>query len=175
MLLLAGCGDNPESASESESRVLSGQVTLVSSERGASPEISSEYSNAVTISDEHEYACRGSGGYSDHREGTQVTVRDGDGATLGVGRLSVGEFGAINRETGEPIEDLDTFRDSDDEFDRHGNYNYRGFCVFTFTVELPAEDRDFYGIQVANRNELTHSHEELETAGWEVSLTLGGH
>ena len=35
--------------------------------------------------------CEGTSGYNDIDEGTQVTVTDGDGKTLGVGKLGIGK------------------------------------------------------------------------------------
>lgn len=168
--VLAGCGAN-EVADEAP-RQLQGRVTLTSDKPGPTDRIVSEFTDDVTISDEHPYACRGGGGYDDQRAGAQVTVRNEAGDVIGIGRLSTGEYGALRVDTGEPISSLGMWRTSNGTKTDDGDWAYRGLCVFTFTVEL-TEDSDFYEVQVADRNPLTHTRAELEAAGWEVALTLG--
>lgn len=90
-------------------------------------------------------ACAGTGGYSDIAVGLGVVVTDQDGRTIGTGRL-----------THDGIEDV-----GDEDF-----------CAFAFTVPV-ADPAEFYAIEVGSRGELTYSHEELESMGWEVTATLG--
>lgn len=87
--------------------------------------------------------CRGEGGYDDIRAGTEVVVRDGDGSILATAALEQGSR-AIQSSV----------------------------CVFAFTVGgLP--EADFYTVAVGRRGDLTYSFDDLEQAGWFISLELG--
>ena len=45
-------------------------------------------------------------------------------------------------------------------------------CIFEFEVwDIPQSD--FYSFEVGRRGELTYSHREMETSGWDVSFELG--
>lgn len=94
--------------------------------------------------------CGGTGGYSDVREGAQVTVTDGESAIVGVGRLGPGVT-QENRRTSATV------------------YSY---CTFAFSVpSIP--DRPFYKIEVAHRGALSYAHDDLAAKNWTVGLTLG--
>lgn len=98
--------------------------------------------------------CKGSGGYSDISEGTQVVVKNGQGTILATGRLGVGTFPPIPSPAPKtpPTTDI---------------------CGFAFLV--PAiPDSDFYSIEVSHRGALVYSREDLKAKGWQVALSLGG-
>lgn len=91
--------------------------------------------------------CRGSGGYGDIEPGAQVTVADGAGDILAVGRLDAGI--AVPAGVGDIM-----------------------YCRFSFTVsEVPVVD--IYQVEVSHRGALTYSFDDLAAADWEVTLTLG--
>lgn len=90
-------------------------------------------------------SCAGNGGYDDVEPGLQVVVRDGEGSTLGTGRLA---------------------------YDHDAHEASRDVCPLVFGVPgLPRSD--FYAVEVGRRGELVYSFDELEAAGWEVQATLG--
>jgi hypothetical protein len=46
-------------------------------------------------------------------------------------------------------------------------------CVWTFSLPgLPS--RDQYGVEIGERGEVTYTREELEAAGWNIDVSLGG-
>lgn len=91
--------------------------------------------------------CQGQGGYSDIGPGTSVTVKSGDGKTLGAVKLGDGEPSS--------------------------NGVQAAHCDWTASVpEVPA-DADFYVIEVASRGETTLSREVLAANKWTVDLALG--
>lgn len=182
--LAAGCGSQAVAEADEPERTLLGTVTINPGGPGNAPEIAdtwhdtlSDWSNAVT--DRHgdeQTHCEGAGGYADQREGATVVVRDGDGATIAVGRLDIGEYRVYDSDR-QPA-DIDRLYDANDP----SLYNdtsaveparYYGACVLPFAVALPGNPPDFYSVEVSNRSELTYSRAELDAAGWEVELTLG--
>lgn len=45
-------------------------------------------------------------------------------------------------------------------------------CIFEFEVHnIPQSG--FYSFEVGRRGELTHSHQEMESFGWDVGFELG--
>lgn len=91
--------------------------------------------------------CEGLGGYSDIRAGAQLVVKDEAGKVIGSGSLDQGHL------------DLDLF-------------GAGAICGFPFTVTgLPKVEQ--YQLGMGNRGSITYSFADLETAKWEVKLTLG--
>jgi hypothetical protein len=100
-----------------------------------------------------------SDGYSDIREGAEVTVKDERGTVIGTGALG-------KRETtnADPTEDYGDLTNS---------AYYALDCEFPISVpDIPA-DRAFYSLEVARRGEIRSSRQELEANGWKVDVTLG--
>jgi hypothetical protein len=96
--------------------------------------------------------CRGTGGYSDLRSGVAVTASDSSGAVLATGEMTA--LPAPTTSTG-------AVRDAE-----------RRRCVWTFQLRaLPW--RDAYTIGIADRGGVTYTRPELESAGWNVELSLG--
>lgn len=93
--------------------------------------------------------CQGSDGFDDLAERANVVVRDGDGAVMGTGALSVGTPVTV----------------SPDDQATH-------YCQFTFDVPLTGA-ADFYTVEIAGREGPVYSHEEMESLGWVVELTIG--
>jgi hypothetical protein len=90
------------------------------------------------------FACSGTGGYSDIRPGTEVTVRDGSGSLIASNQLGVSSYNSDSRS-----------------------------CVFAFIVsDVPRAD--FYEIAVGRRGSLSYSRSQLERADWSVAFELGG-
>ena len=87
--------------------------------------------------------CRGTGGYGDIDEGTEVTVTDEAGTVIGNGRLGEGRY----------LEDACAFR-------------------FTIP-RVPMAKFYKIQISKEQRGELSYSYEELEAANWTVELELG--
>lgn len=108
---------------------IKGNITLVDSD--------------ISGSDEN---CYGSGGYSDIQGEMSVTIQDGKGNILAIGRTGNGT---------------------------HPSSEYSSVqCVFEFQVDnIPKSD--FYSIQVGRRGQLNYSYEEMKSKNWEVSLSLG--
>lgn len=192
VIMLAGCGAaSSTSASPSpspSSQQLGGWVLLHADELGDSEQIESAAETDVWYGDPvDDDTCTGEGGYADLREGAQVTVEDESGKTLGLGRLSDGKYIILDSD-GDKAE-LEELADGFDENlyaqqhepmlskeEQSANNQdypvYSGMCEFRFTVDL-AKPADFYVIEVAERGELTYSHEELQEAGWFVPLEIG--
>lgn len=93
-------------------------------------------------------ACFGSGGYSDIRSGTNVTLRDGDGKIVGTTTLGLG--------TAHTVPDLAATLT----------------CDFAFALESVPEV-PFYSIEVSHRGTLTYGLDQMKARGWTVSLSLG--
>lgn len=86
------------------------------------------------------------GGFDDIVPGVPVTIRDGQGATIGMSRLGTGTYSNWDGTT------LD--------------------CTFAFSVsDLPASD--FYSIEIGDRDPIPMSNSELESNGWSVAIPLG--
>lgn len=92
------------------------------------------------------YECEGAEGYSDLGPETPVTIRDGSGEVLGVGKLGDGKPSS--------------------------NGVQAAYCDWTARVDVPAGE-DFYAVEVADRGEMTVSADELAADGWTVSMSLG--
>jgi hypothetical protein len=89
--------------------------------------------------------CVGTGGYSDIAPGLQVTVKDGSGNILGLGKLGP---------------------------DQHKGQYSEVACEYGFKVEnIPRAD--FYDIEVGRRGSLKYSFEEIRKKGWVLTFTLG--
>lgn len=90
--------------------------------------------------------CYGTGGYGDIKGGMSVTIQDGKGNILAIGRTGNGT---------------------------HPSSEYSSVqCVFDFQVD-DVPKSDFYSIQVGRRGQLNYSYEEMKSKNWEVSLSLG--
>lgn len=98
--------------------------------------------------------CRASDGYSDIAEGGQVTVTNGTGDIIGIGRLEAGR------------QEL-PFEITYEEFLRQE----QPICSFSFSFEVQ-KGEDFYSLSVGNgnRGEITYTEEEI---GSGIFLTLG--
>lgn len=79
--------------------------------------------------------CVGQGGYRDIRSGTQVTVTDEAGKTVGLGALTAG-----------------------------GITGRSGVCRFYFKVTGVPGDRDFYGVTVSDRGRIQFPRAALDQA-----------
>lgn len=90
--------------------------------------------------------CVGTSGYTDIGPGTQVTVRNGEGTTLGIGSLSTGE-GA----TGSP----------------------QANCTWQVAIADVPSGEAFYAVEIASRGEITQSEAELAANGYGFSVSLG--
>lgn len=102
-------------------------------------------------SNEDSTGCWGDRGYTDISEGTNVVVRDGEGAVIGTSSLDAGVR----------VEDIRDF----------GNYSFWR-CEFSFDVLVPA-DSPFYALDVSHRGELTYSNADMVTLGWIVEVNSG--
>lgn len=87
--------------------------------------------------------CRGSGGYSDIRPGTEVTVRDQAGAVIARGDLGLESSGTVP-----------------------------GSCEFSLRVD-DVPRATFYEIEVGRRGSLTYSYEQMQRQDWTVGFELG--
>lgn len=85
--------------------------------------------------------CYGTGGYDDMRSGTQVTVRDSDGKSIGLGSL----------DEGEPDERFPTVT-----------------CHFGFTVTDVPAGIGIYSVEVSHRGEI--SFKETDASDISLSL-----
>jgi hypothetical protein len=92
--------------------------------------------------------CAGRGGYSDIREGTQVTVTGSDGTVLALGELSSGAVADTPDSVFEGIKS----------------------CMFTFSVPAVPAGHDIYGVEVAHRGVVRFDALDMFR---DVSLTLG--
>jgi hypothetical protein len=92
-------------------------------------------------------SCAGGvGGYSDVGPGMDVVVRNNDAKVIATGELGGG--------------------------DSAGTTNVG--CVWTAVLDDVPGGEDYYEISVGNRGEQVYSHEDLESKGWKVDLSLGG-
>jgi hypothetical protein len=97
--------------------------------------------------------CRGTGGYADLRSGVRVEARDGEGALLATGALTA-QPPPTDAQGGIPQAE-------------------RRRCVWAFRLEaLPP--RDAYEIAIGDRGRVTYTRQELDAAGWNVDVSLGG-
>lgn len=94
-------------------------------------------------------SCEGQSGFSDLRDGAQVVVKDGEGTIVGTARLGSGKLAN----------------------DGHVNKPAADACQFAFDLSIPR--RDYYSVEVASRVQ-TVARRDLEQAGWQIHLTLGG-
>lgn len=118
-----------ENATTSNSGQISGYLQLVDSEIGETGSI-----------------CYGTGGYEDIQGGMPVTIKDGQGKILALGKTSYGK--------------------------RPKAQYSQVLCVFDFQVnDVPKAD--FYSIEVGHRGQLNYSYEELKKQGWKVSFSIG--
>ena len=91
--------------------------------------------------------CVGLRGYADVRTGMQIRVEDETGRLIGQGGLEQGEL-TMNVDDATPA------------------------CTFAFSVpDLPEAER--YRVGSGSRGTFAFTREELDAAGWEVTLTLG--
>jgi hypothetical protein len=90
---------------------------------------------------------RGGGGYSDIGPGTQVTIRNGSGDTLGIGSL-----GAGIPARGQPMAN----------------------CTYRATITDVAAGENFYAVEVGSRGEISQSEAELKANGFSFEVSLGG-
>jgi hypothetical protein len=81
--------------------------------------------------------------YPNIRKGTAVEIRDGEGKTVGVGRLE------NDRLVFEVVPDG---------------------CRFDFNVKVPV--RDFYRVRVGNQDELSYSKADLDSRDWSLNITF---
>lgn len=97
-------------------------------------------------------ACEGRAGYAygDLGAGAQVTVRNGSGVTLALGRLGMGKLSGVIGTSITPAG--------------------AGTCTMPFEIEVPGSD--FYEIEVSHRGGLQYSEAEMEQMDWTVSLSL---
>jgi hypothetical protein len=101
--------------------------------------------------------CLADDGYDDISANSQVTVTDGAGEVVGVGRLNPGvQTGSVGLSYGDFL----------------NNRNPRPICAFSFEFTVPGGG-EFYNLSVgsSNRGEITYTAEELATG---IFLTLGG-
>lgn len=91
-----------------------------------------------------ERGCAGTGGYSDMRAGTQVTVTDPAGTVVAVGQLGVG--------------------------DRRGDTTGTR-CAFPFEVAGVPGGHAFYGVEVSRRGRLQYTEAQVRDAP--LALELG--
>ena len=104
------------------------------------------YSN-YTIPTGSDISCDGLGGYSDVRAGAQLVVKDEAGKVIGSGTLDQGQLSIDFLGAG-------------------------AICAFPFKVTgLPKVEQ--YQLGMGNRGSITYSFADLETAKWDVTLTLG--
>lgn len=95
--------------------------------------------------------------YPDIDAGTQVTLRDSTGATVGLSNLRVGTHLLGWSEGGTPV------YSSSDSF-------MEDFCVYGFEFVDVETDDNFFSIEIGSRGELQYTREQLETTGVEASL-----
>jgi len=136
-LLVTGCGGShpaavgaPTSSPTPTTFQLTGTITVEASTR----------SEGTDGGD-----CYASDGYSDIKDGAQVTVKDGAGAVISLGNL----------DPGHTVE---------------GNGTFAFKCIFGFTVASVPEGKDFYVVEVSHRGELRYTRADLSAA---LALSLG--
>lgn len=115
--VLAGCGGGGNSPATSSATPTTIQVrgTLVLSTTSLGGGSLEDLTSGAA-------PCKGTGGYDDIGQGTQVTVTDEAGKVVGVGALGAGQYNSVS-----------------------------GSCTFEFTVAGVAPGRAFYGVEVAHR------------------------
>ena len=87
--------------------------------------------------------CTGQGGYSDQRAGVKVAVLDTNGKTVATSTLG------------------------------NGKVDYTGYtCVFDFKVPEIPKSSD-YSIEIGTRSGPDYTYSDLESEGWDITLTLG--
>ncbi|MCG9478162.1 MAG: hypothetical protein K9H34_09260 [Actinomycetia bacterium] len=87
--------------------------------------------------------CTGQGGYSDQRAGVKVAVLDTNGKTVATSTLG------------------------------NGKVDYTGYtCVFDFKVPDVPKSSD-YSIEIGTRSGPDYTYSDLESEGWDITLTLG--
>lgn len=92
--------------------------------------------------------CWGRDHFEDIGHFTDVTVRNGEGDIIGLGKLDVGKH-FKNVVTDEVLG-----------------------CALTFEVDL-SDSASFYTFEIAERSGRSFSHEELAEGDWEVELRFG--
>lgn len=150
-MLLAGCGGESTTREEGGGgggeRSISGTVFV---------EIYDQSINRIRTGTE----CRMGPRYG---AGTQVTVQNGSGETVGVGALK----GWADNPT---ISEDGFAHDADLSVDTNGLATY---CMYLLEVGDVPED-DFYEFVIDGRNVHAVSREELEQADWRVEITMAG-
>jgi hypothetical protein len=87
--------------------------------------------------------CTGQGGYSDQRAGVKVAVLDTNGKTVATSTLG------------------------------NGKVDYSGYtCVFDFKVPDVPKSSD-YSVEIGTRSGPDYTYADLESEGWDITLTLG--
>lgn len=89
--------------------------------------------------------CYGTGGFEDIEGGMSVTIKDGKGTIIALGKTSYGK---------RPKGQYSSVR-----------------CIFYFQVNNVPK-ADFYSIEVGRRGQLNYSYEELKNKNWKVSFSL---
>ncbi len=105
--------------------------------------------------------CQGEGTFGNIGSGTQVLIRDGEGALLETGALNRGTVTFVTRPfrtLPEPLPDAEFVP---------GNVR----CEFSFQIP-GVPDADFYSIEVGREAPLTLSLRELESKGWMLLIEL---
>lgn len=153
-----------EEQAAAERKAISGTLTIMkptgNGQYGARPDPKNEGECLLNPNSE--------AGFSDIRTGTQVTVKDSTGNTVGVSSLGPAAF--VNTYT-EPREG---FRGSSAAGipDEPSYVQTWGYCQRPFTVtDLPVAP--FYSVEVASRGALNFSSADLQAKGWAVAITLG--
>jgi hypothetical protein len=111
--------------------------------------------------------CYGVNGYGDIKGEIPVTIKDGAGKIIAIGKTDVG-YWKINDGTGKTVAVGDavrnyTVRDTPSDF--------KATCNFEFTVNNVPKS-DFYSISVGHRGELNYPFDEMEKQNWIISLSL---
>lgn len=91
--------------------------------------------------------CYTWGGYADIAKGMEVLVKNGEGKTLAIGRLSGGKFTKVD------------------------TAGYRKTCTFSFSVQnIPKTE--FYVVDAGRRGEKQYSFSELQELDWKLEYLL---
>lgn len=94
--------------------------------------------------------CTGLRGFSDIRQGAQVTVKDEANTLLAVGHLGPGTTYEVRRT----------------------QFTAYSHCQFSFAI--PAiPDRPFYQVEVNHRGALSYQRADLEARSWRVDVSIG--
>ena len=95
-----------------------------------------------------------------------MTVKDGKGTTLAVGRLGQGKLLGLDEVANQSGLTTTTKRRSSSSDDSPI------VCQFPVTVaDIP--DADFYRIEIGRRSPVEYSKADMEAQNWKLSLTLG--